>query len=159
MVVQDTFTRWVEAFPIRSKSSKLIVERLVNDVFTRFGIPRIIISDNGQEFIAKVVRATYRRFRIKPHNVSVYHLQANPVERTNRTIGTLLAIFCSQNQKNWDKILPQFLMALRAMPSSATNFSPFFLNFGKKMGLPGTPDLATVWSHIATRSVPDTLPE
>jgi len=42
---------------------------------------------------------------------------------------------------NWDVLVPFFLMAQRATPSTATGYSPFFLLHGREMTLPSNEDL------------------
>lgn len=53
LVIVDYFSRWIEAIKITSKSSTTIIHKL-KEVFSRFGIPKTVISDNvplnSQEF-------------------------------------------------------------------------------------------------------------
>lgn len=101
----------------------------------------------------------YKKFGIRKRNITVYHPQSNPVERSNRSIGQMLTIFAHTNHKTWDVNLPQVLMALRASPHSTLGFSPYFLNFGKEMNLPGDPfikkfdtvDLPTFAANLSSR--------
>lgn len=50
LVVTDLFTRWVEAFPLRISNAPRIIKILEEEVFSRFGYPRRILSDNGPQF-------------------------------------------------------------------------------------------------------------
>ena len=40
LVVEDNYTKWVEAFPIPDKEALTIADKLVTEVFCRFGCPR-----------------------------------------------------------------------------------------------------------------------
>ena len=56
LVGTDYFTKWVEAEPlanIRDADAKNLIWK---EIFTRFGIPHILISDNGLQFDSKAFR-------------------------------------------------------------------------------------------------------
>jgi len=44
----DSFTKWAEAFPLRSKEAEPIAKILVEQVFTRFGIPSLSSATKGR---------------------------------------------------------------------------------------------------------------
>ena len=52
LVVTDLFSRWVEAFPIASSEASKIISIMEREVFSRWGYPRQILSDNGRQFIS-----------------------------------------------------------------------------------------------------------
>jgi len=47
----DNFTKWTEAFPLRNKETETIAIVLVEQVFTRFGVPLSILSNQGKEVV------------------------------------------------------------------------------------------------------------
>ena len=49
LVVQDYFTKWLEAFPMANQRAETIVEKLTIH-FCRFGIPQELHSDQGRNF-------------------------------------------------------------------------------------------------------------
>ena len=56
LVGTDYFTKWVEAEPlanIRDVDEKRFVWK---NIVTRFGVPKVLISDNGLKFDSKVFR-------------------------------------------------------------------------------------------------------
>ena len=50
----DYYTKWVEAFPIRDKSAASVVSCLL-DIFYRHGASYSVLSDQGREFVNKVL--------------------------------------------------------------------------------------------------------
>ncbi|GAA0172226.1 hypothetical protein LIER_41306 [Lithospermum erythrorhizon] len=50
VVAVDYFRKWVEAAPLAKIKGEDIVRFLWKPVLTRFGIPRILASDNGAQF-------------------------------------------------------------------------------------------------------------
>jgi transposase InsO family protein len=53
LVLVDTFTGWVEAFPTTNKAST-VTTILVTDIIPQFGLPASIQSDNGPEFVSSI---------------------------------------------------------------------------------------------------------
>lgn len=138
LVMVDAFTRWTEAFPLKTQSAKEIGTVMYNEVFTRFGCPRVLFSDRGQAFMSKIIAAICEVFEVTQHHTSSYHPNTNgTVERQNGSIAECLRTYCGQNQGNWPTLLPSIMMALRKSPSmNTTGFSPFFMMFGEEMRLP-----------------------
>lgn len=54
LVFVDTFSGWVEAFPTRAETANVVTMKILEEIFPRFGIPKVIRSDNGPAFIAHV---------------------------------------------------------------------------------------------------------
>ena len=60
---------------------------MVKNIISRFGIPRVLVSDNGRQFDTSVFREFCSNYGISNHCSSPEHSQANgQVEVTNRTI-------------------------------------------------------------------------
>ena len=76
------------------------------------------MTDNGREFDNQVLRKTLEEYGVKHVTTPPYHPQANPVERSNRTLKTMIAAFVGGHAVN---------TAIQAM----TRVSPAFLNFGR----------------------------
>ena len=62
--VIDQATRWVEAVPLRTLTDKETCDALVS-IFQRISIPRLVISDNGTNFVADLTREIYNRLGIE----------------------------------------------------------------------------------------------
>ena len=54
LVFIDTFSGWVEAFPTRTETANVIAKKILEEIFPRFGIPKVIRSNNGPAFVAQV---------------------------------------------------------------------------------------------------------
>ncbi len=135
LVVIDSFSKWVEAFPLVDQSAKSIADKLYSEIFTRYGACDQIVSDRGQNFLSKLVAALCELFDVKRFSTSPYHPASNAaVERFNKTIGQGLRIYCNEAQTNWPEILPSLLMGYRMAPcTQSTTLSPYSILFGKEM--------------------------
>jgi ribosomal protein S16 len=54
LVVVDQLSNWVELFPMPSAQAKRVAEKLEDEIFCRFGSPKVIVSDNAKHFINKL---------------------------------------------------------------------------------------------------------
>ena len=50
LTVMDTFTRWVEALPVRASTAEAMVRILSTEIFPRFGLCEWLHSDRGSQF-------------------------------------------------------------------------------------------------------------
>ena len=51
----DKFTKWIEAKPVKTAESSPVID-FISDVVHRYGVPHIIITENGSNFIADEVK-------------------------------------------------------------------------------------------------------
>src|SRR3978361_1721779 len=103
----------------------------------RFGCPEIVISDNGTQFSGKIFNEMLERLGIRHRFTPPYAAQANPVERTNKTIKTMISQFSEENHRDWDKHLAELQFAINSSVHDSTGFSPALLNFGRELEPPG----------------------
>ena len=53
LVLVDTFSGRVEAFPTTNKKAHIVAQILLTEIIPRFGLPSSLQSDNGPEFTSK----------------------------------------------------------------------------------------------------------
>ena len=136
--VVDSFSGWIECFPLKTQEAKEIAVVLYNEFFCRYGAPQTIVTDRGQNFLSKIITAVCETFNVTRKLTSSYHPQSNgSVERRNSTIAQCLKAYVNKEQTNWSDLLPSILMAMRMCPSTQTSgLSPHQLLFGREMNLP-----------------------
>jgi hypothetical protein len=57
-------TRWVKARAVKDCSVATTVHFIFNDIITRFGFPKVLMSDQGTHFINKIVEALTEEFAV-----------------------------------------------------------------------------------------------
>ena len=130
LVVEDTFSKWLEAYPMKNQKSETITNLLVQ-TFSRLGIPEYIHSDQGANFESALLKETCRALGIRKTRTSAYHPQGNSlVERSNRTILQMLRCYVEESWE-WEKYLPLVLYAYRTTKHATTKVTPFQLMFGR----------------------------
>ena len=55
------------------------------------------------------------------------HAQVNPVERTNRTLKTMIISFIEEKHNEWDKHLYELMFAYNTLIHESTGKTPAFL--------------------------------
>ena len=64
--------------------------------------------------------------------------QENLVERQNRTLVSMLRVYCSRYMTDWDRYLPQVMGAYNSTQHSTTGVSPHMMLTGHEKSLPLT---------------------
>ena len=87
VVAVDYLSRWVEEIPTRTNDHKIVLKFIQQNIFSRFGCPRAIISDGGTHFNNHQFCALLKKNGVHHRVTTPYHPQANgQVEVSNREI-------------------------------------------------------------------------
>ena len=137
LVAEDYFTRWLEAWPIPNQETKTVAEKLLNEMFFRFSIPDQILSDQDRQFESALITELCNVLQIQKSRTTPYHPQADGlVERSNRTLLSMLSIVVDEHPQTWESHLRAVCMAYNTSIQPTTGYSHFFLMFGRKARLP-----------------------
>ena len=131
LTVMDTFTRWLEAFPLRAATAEAVVRTLSTEIFPRFGLCEQLHSDRGSQFTGDLLASVASALSISHTQTPSYNPKSNPVERSHRTLKSALTALSLDQPHQWDKSLPAALFALRTAVCRSTGFAPFQLLFGR----------------------------
>jgi RNase H-like domain found in reverse transcriptase/Reverse transcriptase (RNA-dependent DNA polymerase)/Integrase zinc binding domain/Integrase core domain len=135
--IVDVFTKFALIFPLKKAEAKPIIKILENFVFLTFNVPRVLISDNGKQFISNDFKNFLNEYHVVHHKTAYYHPQANPVERVNKVIGETVRCYVGRQHDVWDENLAHIGAAIRTSVHFSTGHTPYFLNFGREMILDG----------------------
>lgn len=137
LVVTDYLSKFSLLFSLRKATSEAVVRKIESEVFLIFGVARVIICDNGPQYKSKHFLNFAGRYQCRLKFNASYHPRANPTERVNRVIKTMLAMYVSDNHRSWDENLDQIACAIRTAKHEVTKLTPYFINFGRNMILSG----------------------
>ncbi|XP_064986960.1 uncharacterized protein LOC135625801 [Musa acuminata AAA Group] len=127
----DYFTKWVEAEPLAMIAEHQMEKFVWKNIITRFGLPKVIITDNGPQFAGRRFREFCAGHGVQLRFSAVAHPQTNGLaEVTNRSILDELKRRVSAARSAWTDELPSVLWSLRTTPKTATGESPYSLTFG-----------------------------
>ena len=111
---------------------------LLTLLYKCFGLPDKAISDRGPQFVSHAFRELGQLLGIKLNMSTVHHPQMDgATERSNQEIEAYLSIFCSNNLKTWNSLLPTLEFAYNSKPHATRKESPYFLQLGyDPIGIP-----------------------
>ncbi len=137
IIFTDYFTKWPEAFAIKNADAITTAKLFVEEIICRHSAPRKLLSDRGKNFLSKVVKGVCQMVNTAKVNTTSYHPECDGlVERFNHTLTTIISMYVSEHQKDWDMFIPYALFAFRTAVQSSTNETPFYLMYGRDPRLP-----------------------
>ncbi len=102
LVVVDHFKRFAWAIPTRNQTAAVTAEVLWCNVFSLFGWPERILSDQGANFLSQLMTEFCQLAGTKKLRTSIYHPQCNGVaERFNRSLLKLLGTMPQNHKHDW----------------------------------------------------------
>ncbi|GJU54526.1 reverse transcriptase domain-containing protein [Tanacetum coccineum] len=137
IVAIDYFTKWVEAKPLVKITGKEIIRFVMDNIICRYGLPRVIVTDNGAQLVSDPFKSWCTRFEIQQMNTAVAHPQANGlVERANRSLMEGIKTRLRKEKAGWVDELPNVLWAHRTSIKQSNGETPFSLTYGSEAVIP-----------------------
>jgi len=138
LCMTDAFTKYVELAAIPNKEAETVADRFFNKWICRYGAPKEIFTDQGREFVNKILEEVNRTLEIRHGTTSGYHPQSNSTaEVCNKTIQKYLASFVDRSTLDWELYLPPLAFCYNTSLHESTKHTPFFLTHGFEAYIPG----------------------
>src|SRR3954471_8084158 len=104
LVAVDCVTKWVEAIPTESAYHKTSMKMLKDVIFSRFGVPRYLMTDGGSHFTHGAFRKALSKYDVNHRIASHYHPQNSvQLELTNTEIKLIFEKKVNSSRKYWSK--------------------------------------------------------
>lgn len=138
LTIQDDLTKFSTAYPIRSTTAEETSECLIHYI-SIFGIPKMILTDQGTNFTSDLFKKTCDFLKIKNLWSSPYHPQTQgALERSHSTLKEYLKSYVDNEQSNWPRYVYTAMLAYNTSVHSTTHFTPYELMFGNKPTIPNS---------------------
>ena len=131
LLLVDAHSKWLEVIPMKTTTSQKTIDAL-RDIFARFGLPELLVSDNGPQFVSKEFQEWLARHGIQHIRSSPYHPQSNgAAERCVQTFKN--ALKAMKGETDMKAKLATFLFKYRNTPHTTTGLTPSELFLGRQV--------------------------
>ena len=126
LVIIDAFTRWVELYALRDTTAEEERDVLIQH-YGRFGCPSQVITDNGSQFLNRVLEEVTKLVGYEHVTTLAYSKEENAlVERANKEVLRHLRAFLYEQNviTHWWRHLPLAQRIINASKVSSTGVTP-----------------------------------
>jgi hypothetical protein len=126
--------------PLKTATVKSVLDASQEQVILRWELPCVLLSDNGPRYVNKIMTHIAETYHFSHMFAPYYCPQANPTERLNRALKTMISAYLGKHHDDWDLYLREFAYALNTFVHSATGYTPTYLNLIRELKLPSVLD-------------------
>nr|GEY71031.1 hypothetical protein [Tanacetum cinerariifolium] len=136
LVALDYLSKWVEAKALPTNDVRVVV-KFLKSLFSRFGIPRAIISDHGTYFCNDQFTRLMIKYGVTHRLATAYHPQTSgQVEVSNHGLKRILERTVRENRASWSDKLDDALWAFRTAFKTPIGCTPYKMVSEKSCHLP-----------------------
>lgn len=133
LIVLDHFSKFTFLKAVKKFTAKVVIDILKDEVFNCFGVPEVVVSDNGTQFKSHEFTTFLANFGVRHICTGAYAPQSNAAERVNRSINAALRAYVQGDQREWDVVLSSINCSLRKTLHQSIGMSPYVVVFGQHM--------------------------
>ena len=130
LIIVDAHTKCIDVIPLTTTTSRMVIESL-RRTFATFGLPTVLVSDNGRQFVSEEFELFCTKNGIKHVTSSSYHPSSNGL--AERGVQTVKKSLEKIEAPTLDIKVQRFLFNYRNTPQSSTNKTPAYLMFGREL--------------------------
>ena len=137
LLVVDYVSKWVEAIPIITCDAKVVLHFIRSNIFSWFGTPRAVISNEGSHLCNKLFASLLAKYGVKHRVTLAYHPQSNgQAEVSNREIKKILEKTLNVTRKDWANKIDDSLWAYHTAFKTPLSMSLYRIIYGEACHLP-----------------------
>ena len=137
LVITDHFTWYAQVIITSSQTAKCTAQNLWDKFIVHYGCPEKILTDQGCNFESDLLQELCEIAQVKKIKTSGYHPQTNgQCKCINATLINMLGTLPGKPKTTWREQVSTLVHAYNCTRNNATDFSPYYLMFGRKLLLP-----------------------
>lgn len=130
LVVIDSHSKWIEAYPTDSATSTKVID-ISRTLFAQFGLPEVLVTDNGSCFVSEEFETFLAKNGIKHVTSAPFHPATNGL--AERAVQVVKKGLKKEKGGTMSSRIAKVLMAYRTTPQSTTGVSPSELLQGRRI--------------------------
>ena len=116
VVATEYLTKWAEVKAVKTNTTKHATTFLYENIISRFGCPKILVSDRGTYIMNSLIQEMTYMFQIDHRKTTPYHLQINGQTKCiNGILVSILRKTVLDSMRDWDVKLTTVLWAYRTI--------------------------------------------
>jgi len=121
LTFQDELSKYTIAIPVSRKDAETIARVFVEEIVLKFGIPQVILTDQGSNFLSELFTNVCKLWKIKKLKSTAFHPQTNGcLQTTHRVLVEYLMCYILEDQSDWNRWLPYATFVFNTSPHSST---------------------------------------
>ena len=137
LVITDVYSKFTRVIPTKNQTAVTVAKALYKYWFVCYGVPERIHSDQGANFMSRLIAELCQVYNIKKSRTTAYHPIGNScVERFNRTLHDLLRTLEYDQKRRWTSFIDAAVHNYNITPCKTTGYSPHYLFFGDSPRVP-----------------------
>ncbi|KAI5651331.1 integrase core domain-containing protein [Phthorimaea operculella] len=128
LVIQDSFSKFVKMYDLKKATARAVVTKFKQ--FCQIIKPKVVMTDNGSQFISDLWRNTLSEMGIKFIYTTIRNPRPNITERVNRELGRMFRTYCHKNHKGWNNYLKNIETLYNNTYHESTKFTPNEIVYG-----------------------------
>ena len=130
LIVVDAYSKWLEVIPMKTTTALTTVQRLWT-LFSRFGVPESVVSDNALQFAAEEFQEFCRRNGIQHYLIAPYHPASNVLVELG--VQTFKRGYNKLSEGTVEDCVGRFVLQYATTPHTTTGRCPSELLFVRKL--------------------------
>ena len=132
LLLVDSYSKWIEVVDMKSSTTSRSTIRELRKLFSRFGIPKTLVSDNGTQLTSAEFESFCLKNGINHIKIPAYHPASNG--QAESIVGKFkLAMKKMSSEKDMGLSLANWLLNYHNTPHSTTNVEPSVRMFGRRL--------------------------
>ena len=136
LTIQCQLSRHIIAIALPNSNAETIASAFIKRCICQHGCPRILLTDQGSNFLSVFMQKVAKRFRMKQVKTTAYHPMSNGViERSHHVLAEFLKQYVSKDDA-WDEWLELATFSYNTSLHESLGYSPHEVVYGQPARLP-----------------------
>ena len=141
LTMQDQLSKFCLAVPLPNALASTIADAFIKKLICVFGSPKIILTDQGRNFLSNLMKKIAKWFKIKQIKTTAIYPQSNgSLERSHHALGEFLKQYAEKDNE-WYQWIDIAMINYNTCVQESIKHTPFEVVFGRLARLPSSDPL------------------